>query len=145
MLVCFTSMGCEKMFFCPICVIMRFEYEDPLFNLWYNSLLQVISRTGKAEVLTSPHRPYGNNKASLEEVKRIRAAGGWVSFLHFPSALMFWGLPLLHEFQFACLSKLLVCFWSILCENSRALKLDNIEHVLKKSKWCSFSRDIFDT
>ncbi|XP_038987151.1 probable protein phosphatase 2C 5 isoform X2 [Phoenix dactylifera] len=37
-----------------------------------------ISRTGKAEVLTNPHRPYGNNKVSLEEVKRIRAAGGWV-------------------------------------------------------------------
>ncbi|KAJ6853583.1 putative protein phosphatase 2C 5 isoform X2 [Iris pallida] len=37
-----------------------------------------ISRTGKAEVLTSPHRPYGNNRVSLEEVKRIRAAGGWI-------------------------------------------------------------------
>ncbi|XP_038987150.1 probable protein phosphatase 2C 5 isoform X1 [Phoenix dactylifera] len=37
-----------------------------------------ISRTGKAEVLTNPHRPYGNNKVSLEEVKRIRAAGGWI-------------------------------------------------------------------
>lgn len=44
----------------------------------HRSYLQVISRTGKAEVLTSPHRPYGNNRASLEEVKRIRAAGGWV-------------------------------------------------------------------
>ncbi|KAG1367673.1 protein phosphatase 2C 57 [Cocos nucifera] len=38
----------------------------------------VVSRTGKAEVLTNPHRPYGNNKVSLEEVKRIRAAGGWI-------------------------------------------------------------------
>ncbi|KAJ0971745.1 hypothetical protein J5N97_019704 [Dioscorea zingiberensis] len=38
----------------------------------------VLSRNGKAEVLTSPHRPYGNNRASLEEVKRIRAAGGWI-------------------------------------------------------------------
>ncbi|PKA59080.1 Protein phosphatase 2C 57 [Apostasia shenzhenica] len=37
----------------------------------------VLSRNGKAEVLTSPHRPFGNNKVSLEEVKRIRAAGGW--------------------------------------------------------------------
>lgn len=44
----------------------------------HHSYLQVISRTGKAEVLTSPHRPYGNNRTSLEEVKRIRAAGGWV-------------------------------------------------------------------
>lgn len=41
-------------------------------------ILQVLSRNGKAEVLTSPHRPYGNNRVSLEEVKRIRAAGGWV-------------------------------------------------------------------
>ncbi|XP_010924897.1 probable protein phosphatase 2C 5 [Elaeis guineensis] len=38
----------------------------------------VVSRTGKAEVLTNPHRPYGNNKVSLDEVKRIRAAGGWI-------------------------------------------------------------------
>lgn len=38
----------------------------------------VISRTGKAEVLTNSHRPYGNNKAALEEVRRIRAAGGWI-------------------------------------------------------------------
>ncbi|WOK91368.1 putative protein phosphatase 2C 5 [Canna indica] len=38
----------------------------------------VISRGGKAEVLTNPHRPYGSNQVSLEEVKRIRAAGGWI-------------------------------------------------------------------
>ncbi|RWR96417.1 protein phosphatase 2C 57 [Cinnamomum micranthum f. kanehirae] len=38
----------------------------------------VISRSGKAEVLTSPHRPYGNNKVSLEEIRRIRQAGGWI-------------------------------------------------------------------
>ncbi|KAJ4820952.1 Protein phosphatase 2C [Rhynchospora pubera] len=39
----------------------------------------VISRGGRAEVLTNTHRPYGNNRVSLEEVKRIRAAGGWIS------------------------------------------------------------------
>ncbi|TKY74073.1 phosphatase 2C 57 [Spatholobus suberectus] len=39
----------------------------------------VLSRSGKAEVLTSAHRPYGNNKTSLEEIKRIREAGGWIS------------------------------------------------------------------
>ncbi|KAJ1687795.1 hypothetical protein LUZ63_019185 [Rhynchospora breviuscula] len=39
----------------------------------------VISRGGRAEVLTNPHRPYGNNRVSLDEVKRIRAAGGWIS------------------------------------------------------------------
>ncbi|MED6206678.1 Serine/threonine-protein phosphatase PP2A catalytic subunit [Stylosanthes scabra] len=38
----------------------------------------VLSRAGKAEMLTSPHRPYGSNKASLQEIKRIREAGGWI-------------------------------------------------------------------
>ncbi|KAJ8492446.1 hypothetical protein OPV22_014167 [Ensete ventricosum] len=38
----------------------------------------VISRTGKAEALTNPHRPYGKNRVSLEEIKRVRAAGGWI-------------------------------------------------------------------
>ncbi|CAN6569642.1 unnamed protein product [Malus baccata var. baccata] len=39
----------------------------------------VQSCSGKAEVLTHPHRPYGSNKASLQEIKRIREAGGWIS------------------------------------------------------------------
>ncbi|KAK7851982.1 protein phosphatase 2c 57 [Quercus suber] len=30
------------------------------------------------EVLTNPHRPYGSNKASLQEIKRVRDAGGWI-------------------------------------------------------------------
>ncbi|KAF7816676.1 protein phosphatase 2C 57 isoform X1 [Senna tora] len=38
----------------------------------------VLSRSGKAEVLTSPHRPYGSNQASLQEIKRVRDAGGWI-------------------------------------------------------------------
>ncbi|KAM3330504.1 hypothetical protein ACQJBY_027006 [Aegilops geniculata] len=38
----------------------------------------VISRAGRPQSLTNFHRPYGNNKTSLEEVKRIRAAGGWI-------------------------------------------------------------------
>ncbi|GFP93668.1 protein phosphatase 2c 57 [Phtheirospermum japonicum] len=38
----------------------------------------VLSRDGKAEVLTDSHRPYGNNKASLQEIRRIREAGGWI-------------------------------------------------------------------
>lgn len=38
----------------------------------------VISRGGRPQLLTNFHRPYGNNKTSLEEVKRIRAAGGWI-------------------------------------------------------------------
>ncbi|CAJ1974419.1 unnamed protein product [Sphenostylis stenocarpa] len=39
----------------------------------------VLCRSGKAEVLTSPHRPYGSNKTSLDEIRRIREAGGWVA------------------------------------------------------------------
>uniref|UniRef100_A0A2P2LIT9 Protein phosphatase n=1 Tax=Rhizophora mucronata TaxID=61149 RepID=A0A2P2LIT9_RHIMU len=38
----------------------------------------VLSRSGKPEVLTSPHRPYGSNKVSLHEIRRIREAGGWI-------------------------------------------------------------------
>uniref|UniRef100_A0ACD5VM51 Uncharacterized protein n=1 Tax=Avena sativa TaxID=4498 RepID=A0ACD5VM51_AVESA len=38
----------------------------------------VVSRGGRPQSLTNFHRPYGNNKTSLEEVKRIRAAGGWI-------------------------------------------------------------------
>lgn len=38
----------------------------------------VISRSGKPEILTSPHRPYGSNTASLQEIRRIREAGGWI-------------------------------------------------------------------
>ncbi|KAL3650568.1 Serine/threonine-protein phosphatase PP2A catalytic subunit [Castilleja foliolosa] len=38
----------------------------------------VLSRDGKVEVLTDSHRPYGNNKASLQEIRRIREAGGWI-------------------------------------------------------------------
>uniref|UniRef100_A0A0E0MXX3 protein-serine/threonine phosphatase n=1 Tax=Oryza rufipogon TaxID=4529 RepID=A0A0E0MXX3_ORYRU len=38
----------------------------------------VVSRGGRPQAVTNFHRPYGNKKASLEEVKRIRAAGGWI-------------------------------------------------------------------
>ncbi|KAL5222443.1 hypothetical protein ABZP36_027156 [Zizania latifolia] len=38
----------------------------------------VISRGGRPQAVTNFHRPYGNKKTSLEEVKRIRAAGGWI-------------------------------------------------------------------
>lgn len=51
-------------------------------------LMQVLSRSGKPEVLSNPHRPYGSNKASLQEIKRVRDAGGWVCFsVHFLSYL----------------------------------------------------------
>lgn len=38
----------------------------------------VLSRSGKMEVLTDAHRPYGSNKISLQEIRRIREAGGWI-------------------------------------------------------------------
>ncbi|XP_055825572.1 protein phosphatase 2C 57 [Solanum dulcamara] len=38
----------------------------------------VLSRSGKAEILTNSHRPYGNNKVSLQEIRRINEAGGWI-------------------------------------------------------------------
>ncbi|KAJ4842330.1 Serine/threonine-protein phosphatase PP2A catalytic subunit [Turnera subulata] len=38
----------------------------------------VLSRSGKPEVLTDSHRPYGSSKTSLQEIKRIREAGGWI-------------------------------------------------------------------
>lgn len=49
-------------------------------------IMQVLSRSGKTEILTNSHRPYGNNKVSLQEIRRINEAGGWVCFLHlYPS------------------------------------------------------------
>lgn len=39
---------------------------------------QVLSRNGKAQDLTSDHRPFGRDKKSFLEVKRIQEAGGWV-------------------------------------------------------------------
>ncbi|XP_017973977.1 PREDICTED: protein phosphatase 2C 57 [Theobroma cacao] len=38
----------------------------------------VLSRAGKVEVLTDSHRPYGSNETSLQEIRRIREAGGWI-------------------------------------------------------------------
>lgn len=39
----------------------------------------VLSRSGRAVALTESHRPYGSNKACLQEIKRIREAGGWIT------------------------------------------------------------------
>ncbi|GLU12045.1 hypothetical protein SLE2022_287540 [Rubroshorea leprosula] len=38
----------------------------------------VLSCSGKPEVLTESHRPYGSSKASLQEIRRVREAGGWI-------------------------------------------------------------------
>ncbi|MCO5549182.1 hypothetical protein L7F22_002648 [Adiantum nelumboides] len=44
-----------------------------------NAALMVIARGGKVDVLCGDHRPYGKSKTALEEIKRIRHAGGWIS------------------------------------------------------------------
>lgn len=40
--------------------------------------MQVLSRNGKVEDLTPDHRPFGRDKKSFLEIKRIQEAGGWV-------------------------------------------------------------------
>ncbi|CAA7408624.1 unnamed protein product [Spirodela intermedia] len=55
-----------------------FVRSDVMFISHIGDSCVAISRSGKAEVLTNPHRPYGSNRMSLEEIKRIRAAGGWI-------------------------------------------------------------------
>ncbi|KAJ0045554.1 hypothetical protein Pint_05087 [Pistacia integerrima] len=54
--------------------------KDMLFISHVGDSCLVLSRSGKAEILTNPHRPYGSNKVSLQEIRRIREAGGWVCF-----------------------------------------------------------------
>ncbi|KAA3459947.1 protein phosphatase 2C 57 [Gossypium australe] len=46
---------------------------------YYSVHAPVLSCAGKVQVLTDSHRPYGSNKASLQEIRRIREAGGWIS------------------------------------------------------------------
>ncbi|VFQ66069.1 unnamed protein product [Cuscuta campestris] len=55
-----------------------FVSNDALFISHIGDSCVVFSRSGKAEMLTSSHRPYGSNKTSLEEIRRIRKAGGWI-------------------------------------------------------------------
>uniref|UniRef100_A0A1J3IJ26 protein-serine/threonine phosphatase n=1 Tax=Noccaea caerulescens TaxID=107243 RepID=A0A1J3IJ26_NOCCA len=38
----------------------------------------VLSRSGQIEELTDSHRPYGSSKAAVQEMKRIKEAGGWI-------------------------------------------------------------------
>ncbi|KAL8240802.1 hypothetical protein R6Q59_014157 [Mikania micrantha] len=52
---------------------------DMLFISHVGDSCVVLSQSGKAEELTNSHRPYGRNKVSLQEIKRIREAGGWIS------------------------------------------------------------------
>ncbi|CAM6094503.1 unnamed protein product [Calypogeia fissa] len=39
----------------------------------------VLSQGGKAVDLSGDHRPFGNSKTSVAEIKRIKTEGGWVS------------------------------------------------------------------
>ncbi|XP_076927696.1 protein phosphatase 2C 57-like [Bidens hawaiensis] len=56
-----------------------FIRNDMLFISHVGDSCAVLSQSGKAEEVTNPHRPYGRNKVSLQEIKRIREAGGWIS------------------------------------------------------------------
>ncbi|XP_048420989.1 protein phosphatase 2C 57 [Pyrus x bretschneideri] len=58
---------------------LMFVGNDTLVISHVGDSCAVQSCSGKAEVLTHPHRPYGSNKASLREIKRIREEGGWIS------------------------------------------------------------------
>lgn len=55
-----------------------FIREDVMFISHVGDSCVVLSKSGKAEVLTNSHRPYGNNTISLQEIKRITQAGGWI-------------------------------------------------------------------
>nr|GMC64726.1 protein phosphatase 2C 57 [Ipomoea batatas] len=55
-----------------------FVGKDTLFISHLGDSCVVLSRSGKAEALTNSHRPYGSNKVSLDEIRRIREAGGWI-------------------------------------------------------------------
>ncbi|KAG7014696.1 Protein phosphatase 2C 57 [Cucurbita argyrosperma subsp. argyrosperma] len=75
---------------------VAFIRNDVLFVSHVGDSCVVLSRPGGAQLLTSSHRPYGNNTTSLQEVKRIREAGGWVCvsleigcMFHFTLILLF--------------------------------------------------------
>ncbi|CAA0830894.1 Protein phosphatase 2C 57 [Striga hermonthica] len=55
-----------------------FIRDDLLYISHVGDSCVVLSHAGNAEVLTDSHRPYGSKNVSLEEVKRIRKAGGWI-------------------------------------------------------------------
>ncbi|CAK9318167.1 unnamed protein product [Citrullus colocynthis] len=57
---------------------VAFIRNDVLFISHIGDSCIVLSRSGGAQVLTSSHRPYGNNSTSLQEIRRIREAGGWI-------------------------------------------------------------------
>ncbi|KAG0613543.1 hypothetical protein M758_6G110800 [Ceratodon purpureus] len=56
-----------------------FARPDRLVLAYVGDSRVVISRNGKAEDLTSDHRPFGRDKKAFAETKRIQEAGGWVT------------------------------------------------------------------
>lgn len=56
-----------------------FARPDRLVLAYVGDSRVVLSRNGKAEDLTADHRPFGRDKKSFLEIKRIQEAGGWVS------------------------------------------------------------------
>ena len=79
--------SCLVIAFPPLSTCLSSYYHVYCYNnMVLNVDQQVVSRGGRPQSLTNFHRPYGNNKTSLEEVKRIRAVGGWVCFLFHGSA-----------------------------------------------------------
>ncbi|KAG0625873.1 hypothetical protein M758_2G085700 [Ceratodon purpureus] len=56
-----------------------FARSDRLVLAYVGDSRAVLSRNGKAQDLTADHRPFGRDKKSFLEIKRIQEAGGWVS------------------------------------------------------------------
>ncbi|PSS32986.1 Protein phosphatase [Actinidia chinensis var. chinensis] len=57
---------------------VMFTGNERIFIAHVGDSCVVLSRSGKTEVLTNPHRPYGSNRVSLQEIRRISKAGGWI-------------------------------------------------------------------
>ncbi|CAL9227110.1 unnamed protein product [Arabidopsis halleri] len=57
---------------------VMFIRNDVSFIAHIGDSCAVLSRSGQIEELTDSHRPYGSSKAAIQEVKRIKEAGGWI-------------------------------------------------------------------
>ncbi|CAN8230247.1 unnamed protein product [Cochlearia groenlandica] len=57
---------------------VMFIRNDVSFIAHIGDSCAVLSRSGQIEELTDSHRPYGSSKAAIQEMKRIREAGGWI-------------------------------------------------------------------
>ncbi|GFS32231.1 thylakoid-associated phosphatase 38 [Actinidia rufa] len=57
---------------------VMFTGNERIFIAHVGDSCVILSHSGKTEALTNPHRPYGSNRASLQEIRRISKAGGWI-------------------------------------------------------------------